>query len=323
MKSKTRSLFSSLLSINCYLGIAAAIILAGTVNPLKAADTTNITDISAQATKLSRTVGLDIAKRTVNPDKSTSLTFKWSEKGNSMERTVVANDQTVVVYNGKIIKFSDLTDGQFHAKAVATVGADGVTVILLRFGKQPLPKDQLTPQQAALIAGLAPPPTAASDGALNKRVAGIVDSLNLNDAAKEEQISNVITADLRAVRQAHNTGLQLDPDVHPKFIAGMQAVLTPEQIESVKNQLTANKVPTAFKVYHQILPNLTPQDDAKILAWLDQAREESLDVKNIEDMNPIFKKYKNEIQHYLEQQGYDWNAAYKAFVNSQKSAAGK
>ena len=290
---------------------------------MKAADATNSAPVSAQAKKLSRTVGLDIVKRIANPDKSTSLTFKWKEKGNPMERTVVANDQTIVVYNGQIEKFSSLTDEQFHAKAVATVGADGVTVILLRFGKQPLPKDQLTPEQAALIAGLAPPPTAASDAALNKRVAGIVDSLDLNDAAKEEQISNVITADLRAVRQAHNAGLQLEPDVHPKFIAGMQAVLTPDQIESVKNQLTANKVPTTFKVYHQILPNLKPQDDAKILDWLKQAREESLDVKNVEDMDPIFKKYKTEIEHYLVQQGYDWHGAYKAYVDNQKSGAGK
>jgi hypothetical protein len=324
MKLKTRSFYSWFLSANRYLAITATVFLfAVVVSPIKAADATNSTVTSAPAKKMSRTVGLDIIKRTVNPDKSTSLTFKWSEKGNSMERTVVANDQTIVVYNGQIKKFSDLTDEQFRAKAVATVGADGVTVILLRFGKQPLPKDQLTPEQAALIASLAPPPTAASDAALNKRVAGIVDSLDLNDAAKEGQISSVITADLRAVRDAHNAGLQLDPDVHQKFIAGMQAVLTPDQIESVKNQLTANKVPMTYSVYHQILPNLKPQDDAKILDWLKQAREQSLDVKNVEDMNPIFKKYKNEIQHYLEEQGYDWNAAYKAFVNSQKSGTGK
>ncbi len=318
MKLMTRS-FYSCLAITTTAFVFSTVVV---VSLVKAADTTN-SAVSVPAKKMSRTVGLDIIKRTLNPDKSTSLTFRWSEKGNSMERTVVANDQTIVVYNGRIEKFSDLTDGQFRAKAVATVGADGVTVVLLRFGKQPLPKDQLTPEQAKLIAGLAPPPTAASDAALNKRVAGIVNSLDLNDATKEAQISNVITADLRAVRDAHNAGLQLDPDVHQKFIAGMQAVLTPDQIESVKNQLTANKVPLTFNVYHQILPNLNPQDDAKILDWLKQAREQSLDAKNVEDMNPIFKKYKNEIEHYLEQQGYDWNAAYKAFVNSQRSGASK
>ena len=324
MKLKTRSFYSFFLPASRYWAILTAVFLfAAVVSPVKAADATNDAVSSMSAKKMSRTVGLEIIKRTVNPDKSTSLTFRWSEKGNSMERTVVANDQTIVVYNGRIEKFSDLTDEQFRAKAVATVGADGLTVVLLRFGKQPLPKDQLTPEQAKLIAGLAPAPTAASDAALNKRVAGIMSSLDLNDATKEAQISNVITADLRAVRDAHNAGLQLDPDVHQKFIAGMQAVLTPDQIESVKNQLTANKVPLTFNVYHQILPNLKPQDDAKILDWLKQAREQSLDVKNVEDMNPIFKKYKSEIEHYLEQQGYDWNAAYKEFVDNQRSGTSK
>ena len=320
MNLKNCLLISSVLPATRGLGaMAAALLLAVAVIPAGAQNATNGPTVITPGKNTTRTVGLDIAKRTVNPDKTTSLTFKWSEKGKQFERTVVVNDKTIVVYNGAILKLSDLTDDQFHAKAVATVGSDGVTVVLLRFGKKPLPKDKLTPEQAAIIASLAPPASAASDAALNQRVAGIVDSLNLNDAAKGETVSNVITTDLRAVRDAHNAGLQLDPDVHQKFISGLQANLTPDQVESVKDKLTANKVPTAFKVYHQIIPNLKPEDDTKILAWLDQAREESLDVKNIEDMNPIFKKYKTEIEHYLNQQGYEWATAYKAFVDKQKT----
>ena len=318
MKLKILSTFSNLPSLAV---LSVALLLAATTLPIQAADTTNSTMVPAPPKNAPRTVGLDIVSHTVNPDKTTSLTFRWTEKGNTSERTVVANDQTIVVYNGQIIKFSDLTDDQFHAKAVATVGSDGVSVVLLRFGKKPLPKDKLTPEQLALIATLAPPPTAASDAALNKRVAGIVASLDLDDAAKEQQVSNVITADLRAVRDAHNAGLQLDADVHQKFVAGLESNLSSNQIETVKNQLTANKVPITFKVYQQIIPNLKPEENAKILAELKQAREESLDVKNIEDMNPIFKKHKEEIQNYLGQQGYDWNAAYKKFVDSQKSGS--
>jgi hypothetical protein len=57
------------------------------------------------------------------------------------------------------------------------------------------------------------------------------------------------------------------------------------------------------------------------MAWLTEAREQSLDVKNVEDMTPIFKKYKTEIEHYLNKQGYDWDKSYQAFVDSQKSKA--
>jgi hypothetical protein len=99
--------------------------------------------------------------------------------------------------------------------------------------------------------------------------------------------------------------------------------LNPEHIDPVKDKLTANKVPTAFKMYHQIIPNLKPEDDAKIFSELKQAREESLDAKNIEDMNPIFKKHKTEIEHYLDQQGYDWAKSYKTFVDGQKNTNDK
>lgn len=324
MKMKTCFLVPSVLLPVRYLTASAImLLLAAVVIPVQSADTTGNVKVMASTKNASRTVGLDIVNRTVNADKSTSLTFRWREKGDTMERVVVANDQTIVVFNGQIEKFSDLTEDQFHAKAVATVGADGVTVVVLRFGKKPLPMNQLTPQQAAIIASLAPAPTAASEAALNKRVARIVDSLNLEDTAKQERIRNVISTDLRAVRDAHNAGLQLDPAVHQKFISGLQADLTPDQIESVKNQLTINKLPITFKVYHQILPNLKPADDAKIIDLLKKAREQSLDVKNVDEMTPIFKKYKTEIEHYLNQQGYDWNTSYKAFVDNQKSGANK
>jgi len=310
-------------AVRCAAPLVTALFLALLAAPLAMADTTNPSGVAAPATPAqpkftSRTVGLDIIKKTTNADKTTSLTFHWSEKGKGFDRTVIANNQTIVVYNGEIKKFADLTDDQFHAKAVATVGADGVTVVLLRFGKKPLPKDQLTSEQTAIIANLAPPPTAASDAALNKRVAGLVDSLDLQDAAKQERIRAVITTDLRAVRDAHNAGLQLDPQIHTNFTTGLQADLTPDQVDDLKNKLTANKLPITLKAYHQILPNLKPEDETKVIAWLQRAREESLDAKNVEDMNPIFKKYKNEIEHYLNDHGYDWDKSYKAFVNSQK-----
>jgi Protein of unknown function (DUF3826) len=271
--------------------------------------------------KLSRTVGLEIINQTINPDKSVSLTFKWSEKGNAMQRTVVANDTTIVVYNGKIRKLSDLADADFHAKAVATVGSDGVTVVILRFGKSPLPKDQLTPAQLALLGTLVPPATAASDTALNKRVNSIVGSLGIQDPAAQDRVRIVLLTDLRAVRDAHNAGLQLDESVHQKFIAGLQADLTPAQVDSVKDKLTNDKLPLTYKVYHQILPNLKPEDDREILGQLQKAREECLYVKNVDEMTPIFKKHKTEIEHYLNSQGYDWDKAYKAFVDGQKTAS--
>jgi hypothetical protein len=300
------------------------LILALSAGSAPAAESTNSAPAAAPAAKkLTKTVGLDIVKKTVNPDKTVSLTFRWDEKGKEMERTVVVNDDTIVLYNGKLRKFADLTDAELRAKAVATVGADDVTTVLLRFGKAPLPREELTPAQQARLAALVPPATAASDTALEKRVAGIVESLELKDPAKQERLRAVLSADLRAVRDAHNAGLQPDQSVHKNLVAGLEANLTPEQVESVKDKLTINKLPVTFRVYHEILPNLTPEDDRKIMDQLKQAREKSLDVKNADEMTPIFKKHKTEIERYLNSRGYDWAKSYKAFVDGQKAGSAR
>ena len=100
--------------------------------------------------------------------------------------------------------------------------------------------------------------------------------------------------------------------------AGLSAELTPQQIETVKDRLTANKVPVTFAAYHQIVPNLSAEDDAKILDLLKQAREKCLDVKNTDEMAAVFKPYKTQIEHYLTDTGRDWKTLYKKFVDSQK-----
>src|ERR1700749_2704502 len=111
----TKNLFQQ----SCRAAILSTMLLAGvTATTATAAGSSNNATATAPA-RQSRTVGLDIIKRTPNPDHTTSVTFKWSEKGKDYQRTVIVNDKTIVVYNGQLKKFSDLTDDQFHAKAVA------------------------------------------------------------------------------------------------------------------------------------------------------------------------------------------------------------
>ena len=97
--------------------------------------------------------------------------------------------------------------------------------------------------------------------------------------------------------------------------------MTPEQIEEIKDKLTVNKVPVTFKAYHQIVPGLTADEDAKILGLLKEAREKCLDVKNPDEMARVFEPYKKQIQTYLIANGHDWNTLYKQFVDSMKANA--
>jgi hypothetical protein len=277
---------------------------------------------AATTQKLNNTVGVDIVKHVKNADGTMSLTFRWKDRdGREVERSVILNDKTIIGIDGELKTLADVTDEQMKKKAVATVGDDGVRTIYLRMGR----KRVTAPPEVVAAATPASTPEAAaalakSNAAVDKRAAGIVESLNLNDAAKAARVQAVIATDLRAVRDAHNLGFVPDPSVHRDFVAGLNEELTPQQVEAVKDKLTLNKVPITFKAFHDIVPNLTAEDDARIMELLKAAREAGLDDKSVEELNATFKTYKTQIQKYLDAHGHDWAKSYKEYVDAHRGA---
>ena len=277
---------------------------------------------AASSWPLTKTVGVDIIKKTVNPDGSFTLLFQWPDKEkNLLTRSVIVNSGTVIGIDGQLQTMADITDAVLKKKAVATVGPDMVTAVNLRFGRAMIAvsADQLTPAQITALRAAAPATNPASDATLEKRVDKIVASLNLNDPAKEARLKAVLSTDLLAVRDSHNAGFAPEKSVHANFNAGLQAELTAEQIDTVKDELTVRKVPVTFGVYHQIVPNLTAAEDAKILDLLKQAREKCLDLKNPDEMSRVFEPYKKQIETFLTADGHDWKTLYKQFVDAQNA----
>ena len=180
---------------------------------------------------------------------------------------------------------------------------------------------------------------AASDKSIEKQAAGIVESLNLNDPAKAERVQAIIATDLKAVRDWHNShpapksttkpsipGLaqaeedaKISPAVREQFLRDLSAELTPEQVTAVKDKLTINKVKVTYDAYLQIVPNLSDSDKAFILESLAQARDESLDMKSMNEKSAIFKVYKNKIKAYLNEHGHNVDQAYKDWGAAQKA----
>jgi hypothetical protein len=271
---------------------------------------------------LSRTVGVDLFKLTRNPDKTVSIEIHWKAKdGSTASRTVTLNDATVIGINGKLTPLADLTDKYVGTKCVATVGDDNVTAVNFRIGRAMVQatEDQLTPAQVAALKAVAPKATAASNASLEKRAADIVAGLKLNDAAKEARLRELLITDLRDVRDSHNAGFAPAKTVHANLVAGLEKDLTPGQIDTVKDRLTDNRLPRTFQAYHDIVPGLTAEDDAFILGKLKEARERSLDVKNADEITPIFKPYKTQCEQYITAHGHDWKTFYKAFVDKQNA----
>ena len=64
------------------------------------------------------------------------------------------------------------------------------------------------------------------------------------------------------------------------------------------------------------LHHLTDAERTKIRELLTAAREEAIDARDTDAKSTVFKKYKKQIQAYLNSNGRDWDKMYKDYVAS-------
>jgi Spy/CpxP family protein refolding chaperone len=183
------------------------------------------------------------------------------------------------------------------------------------------------------------PSTVAPSAVQVQRAERIVTALNLGDAAKAARVRDIIAHQYHdlsvihgardaaihaakarggskaeteaAVTQARAEAQAAQDKLHPQYLARLAAELTPDQVEAVKDGMTYGVLPLTFRVYQQMLPNLTAEQKTQILAWLSEAREHAMDASTSEEKHGWFGKYKGRINNYLAKAGYDMKAAEK------------
>ena len=168
---------------------------------------------------------------------------------------------------------------------------------------------------------------------IEKRVADILDSLELKDSAKKLKVRDILIAQYRSLRDWHDANdprlkNASEPDaqetkaslktLHGKFISSLSAELTPEQVEKVKDKMTYGTVKVTYDAYCEIIQNLTDVEKQKILELLKEAREEAMDGGSHQEKTAIFKKYKGKINNYLDSQGHNVKQSYKDWGEKQK-----
>jgi hypothetical protein len=187
---------------------------------------------------------------------------------------------------------------------------------------------------------------AKSDLDQEKKAAEWVASLNLNDAAKEARVSALIATHLKTIRDWHNehpyttvpaginpaTGNRLSEldrqviansampkSVHEELMTGLRKDLSEEQLEAILDKYTIGKVAFTMNGYKTIVPDLTPKEEATILGFLKQAREQAIDYKNMNQISAIFEIYKTKSEQYLNANGRNWRQLYKAYTDAVKA----
>ncbi|WP_158277448.1 DUF3826 domain-containing protein [Opitutus sp. ER46] len=97
------------------------------------------------------------------------------------------------------------------------------------------------------------------------------------------------------------------------FLSQLAADLTPAQVDQVKDGLTYGVAPLTFRVYQEMLPNLTAEQKAQIQAWLLEARDLAIAGFTSDEKHGFFGKYKGRINNYLAKAGINMKQAEKEF----------
>jgi len=180
-----------------------------------------------------------------------------------------------------------------------------------------------------------------------------ISALNLTDANKKTAVEHIIAVHLTTVKDWHNdhpastvpdginpvTGNKLsDLDkqiiadsampatVHKALMDGLNQYLSPDQVELILDKYTIGKVAFTMKGYQAIVPDLTADEEAKILSFLKQAREQAVDYKNMKQISAIFEIYKTKSEQLLNNNGRSWRALYSAYtkkIKEEKAAKAK
>ena len=184
-----------------------------------------------------------------------------------------------------------------------------------------------------------------TNDAEQKRAAEWVATLKLADVAKAGRVTTVVATHLKTVRDWHNdhsltnvpaginpvNGKKLNEldrqviadsalpnSVHENLMAGLRKDLNEEQVNALLDKYTVGKVAFTMRGYRGIVTNMTPDEEKVILIQLQQAREESVDYKNMKEISVIFKIHKTQIEQYLNEHGRNWKQLYKTYTDAIK-----
>lgn len=143
--------------------------------------------------------------------------------------------------------------------------------------------------------------------------------------AKVKQAKETMTGEAKAaaVEAAENAKDAKLYRCHFEFPAALSLYLSPKQIDAVKDGMTYGVLMVTYNSHIDMIPTLTEEEKAQIMAWLVEAREFAIDAENSNKKHAAFGKYKGRINNYLAKRGYDLKKEREAWYERVKARGGK
>jgi hypothetical protein len=173
------------------------------------------------------------------------------------------------------------------------------------------------------------------------RAEKIVEKLTLENPGKRERVKQIVAKQYRDLSGLHDQQekrskmlkgkLHSKPDKLKKektklslknekevnelkesFLSKLNEELSKAQISELKDGLTYHVAPSTYRVYQDMLPDLTLEQKKYILEHLLEAREYAMMAGSAKEKHAWFGKYKGRINNFLSQEGYDLKKASEA-----------
>ncbi|KGE14987.1 DUF3826 domain-containing protein [Sphingobacterium deserti] len=157
---------------------------------------------------------------------------------------------------------------------------------------------------------------AIADSATYKKARAVVvqqyDNLNTHHEQREVKIKALKDkyAGQKEALDSKRSKLEAKEDavlqkLHKQYIGRLSSLLSPQQVEKVKDGMTYGVLPLTYGAYQDMIPNLNGAQKEKILTYLTEARELAMDQPGSREKHQVFGKYKGRINNYLSSEGYD------------------
>jgi hypothetical protein len=161
---------------------------------------------------------------------------------------------------------------------------------------------------------------------LKGRAQKIVDGLGLTDAAKSENVRNIIANRyflLNDIHSKYDKGQQAERDAelykhHFELVSALALYLTDEQIDAVKDGMTYGRLKRDYQAQLDMIPTLTDFEKQQVLAWLKEAREYAMDAADSKGKHFWFDKYRGRTNNWLSSRGYDLKKEREAWMKRKK-----
>jgi hypothetical protein len=126
------------------------------------------------------------------------------------------------------------------------------------------------------------------------------------EAEKSPEVDQQVTEAWRVCRA-------LSVALRDAYVTQLNALMTPAQVERVKDGLTRDAFHQTLQVYDEMVPGMTYAQRAHVVALLHEMRENAMLEIDARPQEQWVHKYRGIINNYIAAQGHDFKALSQAF----------